>query len=463
MPGPFTKDGYYEGPGGYMLDSQPAFAIDVAEQFDMNGDKLWLKKFKGSCESAIEYMIRRDSDGNGLFEVIQNSHREGKGTDWLDVVWASYEVASINALMYKALTRWSELEILLGDPKMAERYLSLASKLKTTFNKNIADGGFWNPEKQWYIHWREKDGSVYGNNLVSMVNFMAIGYGLCDDPIRKEAVLTKMEELTSKENLFIWPACYYPYEEGVGLKNVNYPWPNYENGDMFLGWAELGTRCYSEQNPEIAVRYIQNVIAKYEQDGLAHQRYLRKSQTGSGEDILANNAMAIVGLYRNIYGIRPQYNRLYLEPHLTGDLNGTELRYNLRNTNYLIQLRTDQTTVKAGNFSVISSKPFAVNPGRDEISVFFGNESKETFKVKSKLICNIELLSKVQSEIHWRQTSGNGKTKVDYILTGLNPDRKYTILVNNVPNKVVSPDQNGNIQFVCAGTKIEIVVTEMTR
>ncbi len=458
MPNTFTKDGYYECQWGYMLDSQPAFAIDVAEQFDMNGDIAWLRKFKPTCEKVLDYMIRRDSDKNGLFEVIQNTHREQKGTDWLDVVWASYEVASINALMFKAMTRWSELENLLGDHKMSEYYKMLSLKLKTTFNKNIADGGFWNPEKNWYIHWHEKDGSVYGNNLVSMVNFMAIGYGVCDDPVRKEAILNKMEELNTKENLFIWPACYYPYEEGVGLKNVNYPWPNYENGDMFLGWAELGTRCYSEKNPEIAVKYIKNVIAKYERDGLAHQRYLRKSQTGSGEDILANNAMAIVGLYRNIYGIRPQYNRLYLEPHLTAELNGTEVKYNLRNNDFLIQLKTDQTTVNTGNFSVSSSKPFAVNPGKNEIGVFFGNEPKETFKASSESELKIELIEKNDSKIRWRQSSGDGKARVVYILAGLNPKKNYMVFINNTVLRVAQPDVKGELSFVCTGDKNEIIV-----
>ena len=463
MPNTFTKDGYYECQWGYMLDSQPAFAIDVAEQFDMTGDRFWLGKFKQRCESALEYMIRRDSDGNGLFEVIQNTHNEQKGTDWLDVVWVSYEASTINALMYKALTRWAELEDLLGDRKMADRYLSLALKLKTAYNKNIADGGFWNPEKQWYVHWREKDGSVYGNNLVSVVNFMAVGYGLCDDPTRKEAILSKMEVLNQKENLFVWPACYFPYEENVGLKNVNYPWPNYENGDMFLGWAELGTRCYAEKNPEIAVKYIQNVIAKYDTDGLAHQRYLRKSQTGAGEDILANNAMAIVGLYRNIYGIRPQWNRLYLEPHLTAELNGTNIKYTLRGENYLIGLNADKTTVSSGGFTVTSSKPFGVNPGKNKIAVFFGNESEETFKARSIDSCTIELVSKTDSEIRWKQTSENAKIKVEYVMNGLNPGKKYTILTNNSPVKVSKPDQKGNLNFVCLGINNEIVVKEVTR
>ena len=306
MPNTFRSNGFYECVWGYMLDAQPAYAINVAEQFDMTGDIDWLHQFKPTCEKVLDYMIKRDSDGNGLFEVVQKTHKEQKGTDWLDVVWASYEVASINAYMYKALIRWSGLEKLLGDKKMSEKYQYLALKLKTTFNKNIADGGFWNPDKKWYVHWREKDGSVYGNNLVSMVNFLAIGYGICDDPGRKDAILSKMEELMQKEKLFIWPSCFFPYEDNVGLINVNYPYPNYENGDLFLAWAELGTRCYAEKHPVTALKYIRNVINQYEMDGLAHQRYTRVKQTGAGDDILSNNIMAVVGLYRNIYGIRPQ-------------------------------------------------------------------------------------------------------------------------------------------------------------
>jgi hypothetical protein len=229
---------------------------------------------------------------------------------------------------------------------------------------------------------------------------------------------------------------------------------------MFLGWAELGTRCYSEKNPEIAVKYIQNVIAKYEQDGLAHQRYQRKSQVGAGEDILANNAMAIVGLYRNIYGIRPQYNRLYLEPHITTELNGTVVKYNLRDKNYLIGLKTDKTTVNSGNFTVSSSTPFAVCPWRNEIEVFFGNERKASFKAKSNDSCNIELAGKNASKISWRQSSSGGKIKVEYVLIGLNPNHNYTILNNNVVLKVPKTDAKGNLSFVCEGDNSEIFVKE---
>jgi hypothetical protein len=361
MPNTFRANGFYECQWGYMLDSQPAFAIDVAEQFDMTGDIDWLRKFKPACEKVLDYMIKRDSNGNGLFEVVQRSHKEQKGTDWMDVIWASYEVASINAYMYYALIRWSDLEKLLGDENLSEKYQDLALKLKTTFNKNITDGGFWNPQNNWYVYWHEEDGTIYGNNLVSMVNFLAIGYGLCDDPVRKNFIMSKMEDLMQKEKLFVWPSCFFPYEENVGLKNVNYPYPNYENGDLFLAWAELGTRCYAEKDPEIALKYIHNVISRYEADGLAYQRYSRLKQTGEGDDILSNNIMAVVGLYRNIYGIRPRYNRLYIEPHLTAELNGTRLNYWLRDQDYLVELSKEKYSISVNNFTVSYKSPFAVN------------------------------------------------------------------------------------------------------
>lgn len=447
MPNTFSPDGFYECQWGYMLDAQPAFAINVAEQFDLTGDGNWLRRFKPICEKVLDYMIKRDSDGNGLFEVIQKTHQENKGTDWLDVVWASYEVSTINAFMYKALIRWSELEELLGDKPMSEKYLSLAKKLKTTFNKNIADGGFWDPKNRWYVHWREADGSVYGNNLVSVVNFLAIGYGVCDDPGRKNSVMGKIEELMLKEKLFIWPSCFFPYEENVGLSNVNYPYPNYENGDLFLAWAELGTRCYAENNPETAMKYIRNVISQYESDGLAYQRYTRIRQTGAGDDILSNNIMAIVGLYRNIYGIRPHYNRLYIDPHLTKDLNGTKIKYGLRNQDYEIKLSQGRYSIAAKNFSVSNNKPFAVNYNGNELEYFNANDNHVSLKISGGQTCFIDIVNWDVNSMEWKENGSGPKGMIRHELYNLKPNAVYQLFINDQPVKQYTPDVDGIIRF----------------
>lgn len=454
----YQPDGFYECQWGYMLDAQPAFAIDVAEQFDITGDVHWLRGFKPACEKVLGYMIDGYLEDNGLFRVVQSSHIDQKGCDWMDVVWASYEVASINAYMYKALVRWSSLEKLLGDEAMSAKYRHLAGRLKTAFNKSIADGGFWNPARKWYVYWREKDGSVYGNNLVSMVNFLAIGYGLCDDTARQDAILNQIEGLMNQQRLFIWPSCFFPYEDGLGLQGVNYPFPRYENGDLFLAWAELGVRCYADRYPQTALKYIRNVIKRYETDGLAFQRYTREKQTGAGDDILSNNIMAVAGLYRDIYGIRPRYNRLYLDPHLTADLNGTHLNYWLRNQKYKIDLSTGKYTVSTGRFSVSASRAFGINVTGDEIRYFPLDQDSSALKISTHASYALDMMQWTGEEMQWREKTRVSPAAVSHEVGHLAPGGHYRLFVGKGPGREMIANRSGVIRF---DTRVSLVGQEI--
>ncbi len=375
MDGTYTEKGFYEAEWGYLLDSQPDYVMVVAEQFHNTGDLNWVRGQKETCEAALEYLLKRDSDGDGLLEMINQSHEDKQGSDWIDIVWAAHENALVNAEMYGAMILWAEVEDILGDQFRADRYRNAAAKLKESFNKDINDGGFWNPEEKWYVYWRDIDESVHGDNLVIPVNFSAIGYGLCDDEVRRSELLDVLEAAMLGEDLFSWPLCIYSYEKEEVRVPHNYPFPKYENGDIFLSWVELGTRSYAEYDPAIAMKYIGNIIEQYNKDNLAHQRYARISQSGLGSDILAGNGMVAVGLYRNIFGIQPQYNRLYLEPHLTEALNNTMVRYNLRGTDYRIVLKTDQYQILANNFTINASRAFGMNANNTRLEYYEGKSS----------------------------------------------------------------------------------------
>lgn len=371
-PGTYDKLGFYEAQWGCLLDSQPDYVINVAEQFDLTGDRKWLAGQKTACEQALNFLMRREVGDSGLVAMMNDSLKERKSSDWIDVVWASYENALVNAELYYALGLWSDAEDALGDSAQAASYREFAARLKTSFNRPISEGGFWDPTNQWYVYWREKDGSIHGNNLVTPVNFSAIAYGLCDDKSRQKAILDRMEAEMQKENLFSWPLCFFPYQpdEGGGGN-----FPGYENGDMFLSWGETGVRAYAAYDPALALKYVKKTLGRYQQDGLSFQRYLRSSQNGEGGDILAGNCMPIVGLYRDIYGIRPKPNRLYLEPHLTGELNGTQLHYQLRGRAYVIDLATDGCAITAGACTLRCAAPFAVNATKTGLEYFPGGST----------------------------------------------------------------------------------------
>jgi len=447
MPGSADTLGFYEAQWGMLLDSNPDFVINVADLFDQCGDLAWLLGHKESCERVLGYLLKRDSDRDSLVEMFTESHREKRGSDWLDVIWASWENAFVNAELYHALTRWSELEETMGDPARARSYRAFAAGLKRSFNKTTEEGGFWENTHRWYVHWRDKDGMIYGNNLVTSVNFMAIAYGLCDDPGRRSSILQEIEAQMQKENLFFWPSCMFPYEAGAG-HDLNYPFPAYENGDIFLSWGELGVRSYAADFPEIAVRYVRNVIERYTKDGLAFQRYLRRSQQGSGDDILSGNASSITGLYRDIYGIQPRYNRLYVNPHLAGELYGTRIRYHFQDGEYDIELGEKSNAIAGGGFKVRTRGDFALKADGPHVAWYAGNSSQPAMVLSRSGAFPVEVtVSEWTGDRRWSEKSPAGAPAVSHQIMDLPPYKEFTLSLDGHRVRRARSDGKGVLRF----------------
>ncbi|HTB82632.1 MAG TPA: hypothetical protein VK742_03175 [Candidatus Sulfotelmatobacter sp.] len=453
MRGTFDQYGFYEAQWGYLLDSQPDYVINVAEQFDLTGDRTWLAGQKSVCEKALNFLMRREVSHTGLVSMMTDSCGQHRGSDWIDIIWAAHENAFVNAKFYYALEHWVASEEALNDPAGAATYREFAARLKTTFNLPIADGGFWDPTNQWYVYWRDQDGSIHGNNLVTPVNFAAIAYGICDDAGRRKAILDRMETEMQKEQLFSWPLCFFTFQPAEGAKS-NFPFPRYENGDLFLSWNELAIRAYAADDPAIALKYVKNILARYAADGLSFQRYLRQTQQGSGNDILAGNCMAVVGLYRDIYGIQPKPDRLYLEPHLTDELNGTKLRYELRGQPYLIDLNTQSCAITAGNCTLRDSPPFSINATAKGLEYYRGGDADWSMSASrpdgQPLTLQIENWTGAPAAARrWTEISEPDKTKTRYIIKNLPSGTTYELKINGQTRESLKVDKAGQIRFTC--------------
>jgi hypothetical protein len=449
MPGSYDKFGFYEAQWGYLMDSQPDYVMNVVELFNLTGDSKWLAGHKESCERALDYLTRREVNGSGLVAMMTDSHTQNRGSDWIDIIWASYENAFVNAQLYAALNLWAGAEEALGDAGKAAAYRDFAARLKTSFNKSTAEGGFWDASNQWYVYWRNKDGSVHGNNLVTPVNFAAIAYGLCDEPARGKVVLERMESEMKKENLFYWPLSFFPYEPGEGMER-NFPFPQYENGDIFLSWGELGVRACAAYDPSLALKYVRNTLDRYARDGLSFQRYLRQSQQGEGDDILAGNCLPIVGLYRDIYGIQPKPNRLYLEPHLDGELSGTRVRYELRGKPYEIRLSTNDFGVTADNYTIHSASPFGFNRTTEGVEYFAGSNAGCAMTISApaelKLSVQIEHWPEGTNEAkEWAESVAQNRGKVSHVIHGLKPNADYQFYVDGKAAGIIHADAEGRM------------------
>jgi len=448
IPGTCDSLGFYEAQWGYLLDSNPDFVINVVELFDLCGDREWLASFKTACERVLQFMLDRDQDGDHLLEMMTDDHSQARGSDWIDIIWAAHENAFVNALMYRALTLWADAEELLQDQPAADRYRDFAFRLKQRFNQNTSDGGLWDSAEQCYVHWRDQDGSIHGRNMVTPVNFMAIAYGLCEDPDRQRKILDRIENQMQKEKLFAWPICLDSYEKGEGL-DWQFPFPNYENGDIFLGWGQVGVASYAAADPSIAVRSVETLLAQYRRDGLAFQRYLRSDQTGAGDDILANNAMTLVGLYRDIYGIQPKYNRLVMNPHLTPQLDGTRLIYRLRGRRYDIDLHRDEYRIRCAGHSICCRRPFAADWGEDELRYYHGGENDFSLQIsgldQEHQVDIVEWLA--GQRMAWSDSSAKAVASRRYVVKGLLPNAVYALWHNGKVWSELKSDADGRISF----------------
>jgi len=393
--------------------------------------------------------MKRDNNHNGLVEMITDSTAQKRGSDWIDIIWAAYENAFVNAKLYHALVLWAAIEKQLGNTGKEKYYRQFAEQLKTSFNKSTAAGGFWDEEKKCYIHWRDKDGSIHGNNMVTPVNFMAIAYGICDDDSRKKIILDTIEVQMQKEQLFFWPLCMYSYNPGEG-NDWQFPFPNYENGDIFLSWGSVAVKAYAAYKPELALKYVKNVLAQYAKDGLAFQRYGRNKQDGLGDDILSGNSLSVVGLYQAIYGINPLYNRFYLDPHITKELAGTQVKYNYRNQKLAIDLDRDQYAVSNDQFKIISTIAFGFFSKPGELYYFNGNNNTASLTVKTKAKSNFIITIKIWNtdKMEWTQSSKDINSKqLVYQVNDLKPGSFYKILVNGKLFNRVKSSMDGSLIF----------------
>ncbi|EDM33916.1 hypothetical protein PBAL39_05996 [Pedobacter sp. BAL39] len=445
IPGTYnSKTGYYEAMWGYTVDSQTGYVINASEQFELNGDLNWLRGHQQSCERALDWLIRRDANNNGIFEMMNNGIADAKASDWLDIVWASYENAFVNAQMYEALTLWSNCERILGSQERAAHYAAVAQKLKDAFNKPLDQGGFWSPVKQQYVYWRDQDGSVHGDNLVTPLNFAAIAFGICDDKQRIAQILDQVETRMKKENLFHWPLCFDSFKREE-VQGGNWPFPKYENGDIFPTWGYLGVRAYVKHDKSIALKYINKLLEQYHRDGLSSQRYSRTTQLGLGDDILAGICTSITALYSDIYGVRPKWNRLGLEPQMMQKLNGAKFAYHHLGCDYQLELSASDYLMKTDGFSIRSKIAFGAGKQGDVLTCYRQNQDDQTMKIHtfSKKPIFIEFDKWDDKECSWN-IRGIGKQEIE--LTGLLPYKSYQVQIDQKNQKLKS-DAKGNIKL----------------
>ena len=166
--------------------------------------------------------------------------------------------------------------------------------------------------------------------------------------------------------------------------------------------------------------------------------------------------MCIRDRYRDVYGVQPKYNRLYLEPHLIPQLNGTRLKYRLRQQLYEIDLSTNEYRMQAKNFGVATKDPFGMNVAGNTLEYFHADRRSYSMKLTRMTNdpVNIVILNGAVSSAdyrRWRESCSNPKETIDHLVADLKPDNTYAVHKDGRLLASVRSNARGEIRFRSSG------------
>ena len=210
---------------GCAVDSTPGAIISLTGISNWNLP--FAKKLLPYAMKAADYILSRDIDNDGIFEVafagdyMGQSSETGPQCNWWDNFAFGHKDIYFNYLCHRALRELSALLIKVGMKDEAEKYTNQLKKFDEAFFDT-----FYNPETQLMAGWISRNGKVHDYGFTFAVS-MGINEGLISKEIGKQ-MIKKLLSIMKKEgygdlHFGIPGTIYWPCMSD---------WGQYENGGL---------------------------------------------------------------------------------------------------------------------------------------------------------------------------------------------------------------------------------------
>ncbi len=300
---------------GCAVDSTPGAIIGLT------GISSWnlplAKKLLPNAIKAADFLLTRDDDGDGLFEVpfpgdyMFQPCETGQMTNWWDNFAFGHKDIYFNYLCHRALRELSDLLERIGKKEQAERYRAQLEK----FDKVFFDT-FYNPETGLMAGWISKNGKVHDYAFTFAVS-MGINEGLI--PLKKgkemlKTLLAIMKKQGYGDLRFGIPGNAMPVAQA---DTINWPcmsdWGRYENGGLNgMNGFHFLTSMYKVGLNKEADKILFAILDTYERD-MTHSGlmpgYCRsvdwrtKEGVACGYNYLADNYYFLLSVYAGKYNL----------------------------------------------------------------------------------------------------------------------------------------------------------------
>lgn len=298
---------------GCAVDSTPGAIISLV------GISRWnlpfAKKLLPNAIKAADYLLSRDIDNDGIFEVpfpgdyMFQKCEFGQQTNWWDNFAFGHKDIYFNYLCHRALRSLCELLERLNKHEEAKKYRSQLEK----FDKSFFDT-FYNPETGLMAGWISKNGSVHDYGFTFAVS-MGINEGLIPKDKGRE-MLKKLLDIMKKQGYgdlrYGIPGNVMPVAQA---DTIYWPcmsdWGRYENGGLngMNGYHFL-TAMYNVGLQKEADRILFTILNTYEKE-MTHSGLMpgycqsidwrTKDGVPCGYNYLADNYYFMLSVYTGKY------------------------------------------------------------------------------------------------------------------------------------------------------------------
>lgn len=227
------------------LDSYPSLLIAACNYYIGTKNHKWLENNYKGLEDWANEIITRDGDNDGLIEYGYSGNsgswtgdHSRRPANWWDTIGFGHKDAYSNALAYRAMIKFAEISIEVGESTKAKQYEEFAEKLKSNYYST-----FINPETGVLAGWKSEDGELH-DYYFTFVNAIAIAFDLVNEEQANKImdnILNKIDEVgfTNFElglpgNLLPIKHSDYVHHDtrwgGSSSDEVDDGWQHYENG-----------------------------------------------------------------------------------------------------------------------------------------------------------------------------------------------------------------------------------------
>lgn len=310
-------------------DGTPRFVIQAFELLEYSGDTAFVGEIYPAVKLSIDASCRNFTDDKGYL-----THADAD--TWMDVKRNGIpgsprgnRANDIQALWYGQLEAGSRLAELVGDKESAERWLRLASKIRSNFEHDYCD----KEGNMVYDHLNSDgtpDKQFRPNQLYC---FEMIG----DEEFKKKVTRRCWEELTypwGVASLAQWDTQFHPQHENWHYYHKD---DAYHNGTVWLwnngvamqrmieyGQVEAAWQLFQNMNRQALV---EGAVGSLSENADAHPREGKSWVNRSGTFLQAwSNAEHLRVWYQYFLGIRPDMMKrvITIEPKLPKEITNIE-------------------------------------------------------------------------------------------------------------------------------------------